>query len=729
MTDDQSQATGLRRQFIRNVVSPMVAVVLFSFIGCGFTAWWVTTLSNAKALEKQKQVINNIFSQHLSEFLQQHRHLLNWEALPTQLHSPQSAPLSLGSWLYRLAGDDEVYLLDARNRPLAAWLAGKPVSAERYQEVADPLAPWLVQLSTPGAGAAPPFTGDVVRIRQRVAEMAAGVIPAGHGQKLIFIRYLHDSFIDFLEHRGVVSHFRFTPRSPDMPNSAGFTLTSAHKLPVSDVSWQPMRPGSQMLMVTAPLVSLAVLAITLMCMLMTRRLWHSQQRLASSLNRLRASEYHAHQLAMRDGLTGLPNRTAIEAELESRLAALPAERGEFALLLLDLDRFKMINDTYGHQMGDALLINVSQRLASVLAREDVIGRLGGDEFVMVVDLQQGDKSVTRLCQQIITLLTEPVTLQGIHLWVGASLGIALAPQHGRHRLELMRMADIALYAAKSDGRGCYRLYAPPLGKAIQKRQLLAEELCLALDRSDDLALWYQPIMDNSGQKMLGVEALLRWTHPDWGSISPGDFIPVAEETGLILPLGDWVIREACTIAQRCPALTISINVSPLQFLSASFFAHLSATVRQHGISPHQLELEITESVLLGEQQPVLELLRRLRSAGYRIALDDFGTGYSSLNYLMQFPVDTLKIDRSFIELLGIQAQANAIVESVIALGHSLGLRITAEGVETESQRLALAAAGCDKLQGFLLSPPQPVEKLFLMLEQPSLLPSPRADRV
>lgn len=712
MTNDISLPNGLQRHFIRHVLTPMIVGVLFTFLACGFTAWWVTTSSNARAQEKQQQVIENVFTQHLADYLHQHHKLLGSGQLLQQLSANPAVSLPFGHWLNTLAGDDEVYLLDAQNRPLAVWFAGEEVTTERYQALKDQLSPWLESLTRLSLISSPAFTGDFIRVNGRVAEVALGEVAGSGGNKLIFLRYLHYSFVDFLEHRGVVTEFRFTPSSQDHLNSAGFLLQSHLKIPVSYVSWQPMRPGSQMLMMTGPLVLLAMLAITLMCIKMTRRLWTSSLKLSDSIEKLAASEAQAKQLALRDVLTGLPNRAAMEHKLTERLSKLPAEGENVGLLLLDLDRFKMINDTYGHHTGDDLIVEIGQRLSALLRPEDAVGRLGGDEFVVMVNDLQSDKPIAQLCQQIITHLTAPVIIQGNRLWVGVSIGIALAPQHGIERQELMRKADIALYAAKAEGRGRYHLFVPALGEALMKRQQLAEELRLALDNACGLALWYQPIMDISGTKMLGIEALLRWQHPKLGPISPADFIPIAEETGLIIPLGDWVLQQAVKRAKTCPHLNMSINVSPLQFLAGDFIARVKDIVALYDVDPRQIELEITEGVMLEDQHQALHTLQTLRAAGFRIALDDFGTGYSSLSYLTQFPVDTLKIDRCFIQLLGIQEHADKIVSSVIKLGHSLGLTVTAEGVETEEQRLALAAAGCDKLQGFLLSRPQPAEVLF-----------------
>ena len=707
MKIEYSTVAELRREFMRSVVAPVVAVVLFALLGCGFTAYWVTVQSNAKAQEKQQQVIENIFAQHLADFTLQHKNLLNGPDLISQL----SRPAEFGSWLFHLAGDNEMYLLDEEQRPIVSWLEGRLAPVSSFDALSPSLSHWLLPTGSPG------LIHDFIRLRDRVAEVVIVNLPDNSGRRLVFIRYLHYSFIDFLEHRGVVSHFRFIPSVPDQPNSAGFLLTSASGVPVSSVSWIPMRPGSQMLMVTGPLIAVAILSITLMCIIMTRRLWHSSLKLSSSMRRLAASEAHAQHLARHDVLTGLPNRAWIEEQLNERLHHLPLNGSKLALLLLDLDSFKMINDTYGHHTGDDLIVEIGQRLSSLLPVEDAVGRLGGDEFVVMIGDVEDDQQVAELCQQIITRLAEPMTLRGHTLWVGVSIGVALSPRHGLERLELMRKADISLYAAKAEGRGRYCLFVPAMDEALQKRQRLAQQLHLALENETGLMQWYQPIMDVSGQKMIAVEALLRWHHPQLGNISPAEFVPIAEETGLIIALGEWVLEQACKLAITCPKLIVAVNVSPLQFLAPGFIDNLMAIMARHGINPQQIELEITEGVLLENEQHALKTIKILRAAGFCIALDDFGTGYSSLSYLVQFPVDTIKIDRAFTQSLGVRENSATIVESVIKLGHSLGITVTAEGVETEEQRLMLASAGCDRLQGFLLSKPQPAEQLRALLRE------------
>lgn len=706
MKNKHSTVASLRREFTRNVIAPVVAVVLFSLLGCGLTAWWVTAQSNGKALEKQQQVIKNLLAQHLEEFSQQHRNLLReTQPISLLLQSDAAAP-----WLFRLIGDDEVYLVDTHLRPLAAWLSDAPAPVERYNEIAQQLAPSMHPSNV--------LTSDFIRLRERVAEVAVATLPGDdRGYQLVFIRYLRSSFVDFLTHRGVVTNFSFSASQPDQPNSAGFLLTSHQGTPVSEVSWEPMRPGSQMLLFTGPLIALAVLSIALMCLVMTRRLWHSSLNLSRSMQKLAASEARSRHIALHDILTGLPNRKWIEEQLNHRLSMLETERDTLALLLLDLDHFKIVNDTYGHHTGDELLIEVSKRLSNLLPIKNSIGRLGGDEFVIMMASVTDQQQIDQLCQQIIAHLSQPMQLNGNALWIGVSIGVALAPLDSTDRLELMRKADISLYAAKAEGGGQYRLFVPAMDEALQKRQRLAQQLRLALENDSGLTQLYQPIVDTSGKKTVAVEALLRWHHPKLGPISPADFVPLAEETGLIIPLGDWVVEKACQMATTCPQLIVAINVSPLQFLAENFISTLMAAVGRHGIDPRQIELEITEGVLLEDKDRALQNIITLREAGFSIALDDFGTGYSSLSYLIQFPVDTIKIDQTFTQSLGVRDNSATIVESVITLGHSLGITVTAEGVETDAQRMMLESAGCDLLQGFLFSRPLTADSLHALLDQ------------
>lgn len=346
---------------------------------------------------------------------------------------------------------------------------------------------------------------------------------------------------------------------------------------------------------------------------------------------------------------------------------------------------------------------------------DTVGRIGGDEFIIVMPEVENIGQVQALAQRIIAALGEPYQLVGNELWVGVSIGLALAPRDGIDRLELMRKADIALYEAKNGGRGQYRQFEKVMDESLRTRQQIAADLRQALVNYDGLAVWYQPLMEISGQRIVGLEALLRWHHPQRGDVSPADFIAIAEETGMIIPLGEWVLREACKTALKLPQVIVAVNVSPVQFRASGFVERMIEIVQSEGADPQRLELEITEGVLIEDEHEARNSIIALRDAGFRIALDDFGTGYSSLNYLSTFPVDKIKIDRSFTQSLGVAENSTAIVESVVRLGHAMGLTVTAEGVETEGQKNALADAGCNELQGYLFSRAVPLSEIERMV--------------
>jgi diguanylate cyclase (GGDEF)-like protein len=425
---------------------------------------------------------------------------------------------------------------------------------------------------------------------------------------------------------------------------------------------------------------------------------------------LQAKEAQAHHLAYHDVLTGLPNRAMFNDAADQAL--IRARHGErMAILLLDLDRFKNVNDRFGHLAGDALIQEVGRRLVHVLDRPDAVARLGGDEFAIL--LQQDDLAdgIESTLDRILEQLRQPFEILGNQAHVGVSIGVALAPDCGTDRTDIMRKADIALYRAKDEGRDCYRFFSESMDESVQLRAVLEAELRTALTSGEGLSVHYQPVIDSGERKVIGFEALLRWYHPSRGWISPELFVPVAEETGLISPLGDWVLRQACHVAREWRDLTVAVNLSPIQFCDEGLAERICAIVREAGVSPRQFELEVTEGVVLDQNETVRGALKRLRAAGFRIALDDFGTGYSSLSYLRDFEVDKIKIDKSFIQSLGQTMDAGAIVTAVVTLGRAMGLQVTAEGVETADQESFLRSAGCSQLQGFLFSRAVPADQL------------------
>lgn len=456
-------------------------------------------------------------------------------------------------------------------------------------------------------------------------------------------------------------------------------------------------------------------------------------RAASAFNEVKAQEDRLRYLAYFDHLTDLPNRRSFNEQLRRNLIAGEQRGSATGLILVDIDHFKRINDSIGHERGDELLKNISRRLQETLRRIAIIAtdypgapvspdpalfafelaRPGGDEFTIIVRNAQNSAQLVDIGQTIIQGFAQPLKIQGHALVLTPSMGIAIAPDHGITPEMLLRHADAAMYAAKADGRARLRLYDATLEDDGAEQLRLEEDLRDAMVNGG-LSMVYQPQINTHTGQICGVEALIRWNHPDLGPISPAKFIPVAERTGLIVPLGDWILRQvdhdAHTAANRFPAsVAVSINLSPLQFSQSNFVEHLTATLKQLDMN-YEVELELTEGVIMMDAESNLNKLQELKALGFKLAIDDFGTGYSSLSYLRHFPIDTLKIDRSFVDDIG-TPDGDGIVRAILSLCHALDLRVIAEGVETTAQANFLASYGCDVLQGFLLERPLTIEQL------------------
>lgn len=432
--------------------------------------------------------------------------------------------------------------------------------------------------------------------------------------------------------------------------------------------------------------------------------------------------------AQHDMMTGLANRTEFNRLIEDRVAARTNGQSSFAVLAIDLDRFKSINDTFGHAAGDVVLIGVAKRLRTLVREEDVVARLGGDEFAIILE---GGKNCRERCAavsaRILNQIRLPFDYDGRSLQIGVSIGIAIAPDHGHDADTLIRAADAALYAVKENGKNGYRVFDTELSGRAQERRNLEADLREAVARGE-FELYFQPQVDLLTRERRSVEALLRWHHPTRGFIPPDVFIPIAEETGLIVPIGDWVIEEACRLAAAWPEpLPVSVNLSAAQLGKTDLLAVVTRSLLRSDLSSHRLEIEVTESVFLKKDDAMLADLRQLHELGIRLALDDFGTGYASLGYLQKLPFDRIKIDKSFIAGIGASDHSAAIVCAVVNLARSLGMETTAEGVETEEQASLLRAAGCTIAQGFLFSRPVPNSALFPETagETPALATPPR----
>ncbi len=432
------------------------------------------------------------------------------------------------------------------------------------------------------------------------------------------------------------------------------------------------------------------------------------------------AEEHRTHLALHDMLTGLPNRTLLAERMRTTIDECNATGRRAALLLLDLDRFKVINDTRGHQTGDVLLRQVAERISTVVETIGFAARIGGDEFAIVLQNLSGDNDVAAITAKLLARIGEPYSIGGVEQLIGASIGIALIPEDGTSADELLRLADLAMYEAKSSGRNCYCFFSPRMNQIAQLNAGVEADLRDALNK-DQLFLEYQPIVDTASGKYVGLEALVRWQHPVRGRLVPADFIRVANDSGLIGRIGQWVVETACkqisAFAQEGIVLPhLAVNVSPKQFQYASIADDILSNVEKYGVARDKFAIEITEELLLDHSQDVHRQLEKLRAGGVGISIDDFGTGYSSLQYLRDLPASRLKIDQTFIARIERSAADRAIISTIAHLAHALGMRVVAEGVENEAQFALLRASGCDEVQGFLLGRPLSVDDLRKLFE-------------
>ncbi len=410
-------------------------------------------------------------------------------------------------------------------------------------------------------------------------------------------------------------------------------------------------------------------------------------------------------ISQHDALTGLANRHRLNHFLNARLDdGLSGERPMF-VLALDLDRFKPVNDAFGHAAGDLVLREIANALTGSTRGTDLVARLGGDEFIVVTTDCRTQEQAERLCHRLIEQINQPIRIVGNEISVGASIGVVAAPYDGLTAEDLLRYADIALYEAKSSGRNLFRFYEPAMNERIMARRQLEMDMRQALQRHE-FRLDFQPRYDAASQRIVGAEALVRWLHPARGLLSPASFIPLAEETGLIVELSDWVLGEACASALEWgDGLMVSVNLSPVEFQRDDLVERIAAVLNRTGIAPQRLELEITESVMLEDAAAALITMNQLKTLGIRLSMDDFGTGYSSLSYLRSYPFDGIKIDRSFIAGLDQSQSSEAIVHAIVSMGHALSLTVTAEGIETVAQLGKLTELACDQAQGFYLGRP------------------------
>ena len=496
------------------------------------------------------------------------------------------------------------------------------------------------------------------------------------------------------------------------PTQSGLSLQlilSNSGEPIGWYAWRPTVNATDAFRAIAPLLLLAVLAVGGLVL-------YARQRARTISKTILENQKNAEYLALHDPLTGLANRTLLAQRMDEAKVAMARSGKVFAFHLIDLDHFKNVNDTLGHQAGDELIRQVAKRLADICRAGDTIARLGGDEFAILQPEAGSAASAARLSRRILEQLSRVFQIDRNEVFVTTSSGVTLAHNDFVSQEEMFRQADIALYRAKSSGRNQFCFFEKDMDRAIQQKRRVETDLRQALmSENSGLSVVYQPQFSANARQIRGLEALVRWRHPEHGVVPPNVFVPVAEETGLIRMLGEFVMRESFRTAAAWPDITMAVNVSPGELKYNDYVERTLAIAEECNINPEQIELEITETVLLDDSPKVARTLKALKAAGFKIALDDFGTGYSSLSYLRRHQVDKLKIDQSFVSSIGVREDANAVVQAIIHLGEALGLTVTAEGVETVAQRDTLRSHGCAYLQGYLLSRPLTREKLDLLM--------------
>jgi diguanylate cyclase (GGDEF)-like protein len=486
--------------------------------------------------------------------------------------------------------------------------------------------------------------------------------------------------------------------APERNEGAGaMNLPAAPGSTAAHLAWTPERPGDPILERLVPIAIFSAIAITIFA-------WLSYAHVVRVTANMLRSEEKAKHLAGHDTLSGLPNRLRYTEHLQALLSRLDPHSPGLAVLFVDLDKFKEVNDTYGHAAGDQVIVGCAERMASQLRATDVLARFGGDEFAIIQTGVRTPMEAEQLGRRLIEAIRPAFQIGGAEAYVGASIGIALAPQNAGDAAELMRLADIAMYRAKNSGRNRACFFEQRMDDTLRLRKVVEDDLRHAIARNE-LELHYQPQVSADGARVHGVEALVRWRHPVHGLIPPLEFIGIAEERGLIVQLGEWVIRRACMDAANWGDITVACNVSAIQFRQTDFVQSVAKALADTKFDPSRLELELTESVVVADADQAETSIMELRSMGVKLALDDFGTGYSSLIYLRRFAFDKIKLDKSFLDSLEDTGESAILVHSVVHLGRALGLTVTAEGVETTEQQRFLQAVGCHLLQGYLFSKP------------------------
>jgi len=717
--------------FSASVLAPVIFSLVVTASGVLGFVLWSTANADTQSLQRQTQMVAHILSDQLKAVphAQESAAVQDTAVVNTSVNFNQKwVDRNLGVWMHDYFGHDRTFVLNAEDNPVYAMNGGTTMPPSLYTDDYIALAPLVARMRgliaegdleayRKGKISQVPHVVDLVKLNGLPAIVSVFPLISNTRYRLqqpgseflhISIVFLDADLASRLADQYVLTNARFSLNEARDDDHADYPMMNSAGRFVAFFEWQQDRPGAQMLNETIPVLVIGFLIAGILVFLLLDKLRRSSSALETGR---RQAEYQASH----DALTGLPNRAMFDVTLGQAILDLPKSEHALTLFMLDLDRFKQVNDTRGHQAGDALIQAVSRRLDELVKAPNTICRIGGDEFALICHYCSNEQEANGLAQRMIDIIDRPFDLAGSEVFIGVSIGIAQTLDSATDRSELIRKADIALYEAKAGGRNRAVIYKAEMNDVLQLKNTIEEELREALRRDDQLSVVFQPLVDRRSGRISGLEALSRWRHPILGHISPADFIPVAESTGLIEVLGEAVLRRACEIGRRWPGLTMAVNISPPQLRNPAFASKVFDLLAQTGMRAEDLELEITEGILLEDEHVTTETLRKCRSAGIKIALDDFGTGYSSLNYLKQYAVDRIKIDRSFVNQLADGGVSVAIVQAMVTLAHAMGIEVTAEGVETEEQREILAAMGCNTFQGYLFSQPVDVSKIQDML--------------
>jgi diguanylate cyclase (GGDEF)-like protein len=720
----QSSQTGTGRSFSLVVLGSVLVIFAATVTVLGGYALWSGDQVDRDALSRQSERIVSAISQQLDQMSRDQESVAVWDDTLAAVARRDISWLNLnvGRQMAEFFHHDATYIIGADDKAVFATELGRRLNADAYADVSQLIQPMVDEIRRDTARGyidVPPSLADFVVVRGTpsivglfpiIAPNGEGESRPGHEPILVSISNLDLRFETGMVDRYLIEAGSFTI-SPTGGAQSVLPINNRAGRIVAFYEWPPYRPGSELLNQTWPAFIAGVGMLGLIVAFLLHWLWRSSREIESR-------QADAERQATEDSLTGLPNRLSFERDFDRIIRTPGSSRPLPTLLMLDLDRFKQVNDTLGHHAGDDLIRAVGERLRHVIGPGPLLARLGGDEFAILCLESLAEPEVMEICRRIIEAIGRPFRLSGSDAFVGVSIGVVMARPQDRNRNELTRKADIALYEAKSSGRNRAAVYEESMNELVQKRHSIEAELREALKVDDQLWVAFQPLFGSNEGQIVGAEALVRWTHPRRGQISPANFVPIAESSGLIEALGDLVLRRACELGARWPGHTVAVNISPAQMRNPTFVERIFAILAQSGMRPQDLEIEITESILLEDEVSVSDAIRSFRHAGIKIALDDFGTGYSSLNYLKRYPVDRIKIDRSFISQLSEHGPSSAIVQALVTLAHALDIEVTAEGVETDEQYRVLASMGCNTFQGYLFSQPLDVETLEALVAAP-----------